>query len=467
MEINHNGMKSIENIFYAVLSLYIARKPINLKTIRTVLEIAGVPVNEKVLEALSTLVEAFETEKMEKKKQIDPRILAFLHSELERQKERTRYLEALLEEVRLPQISPEGKPTSILSGCIPRERESSQSWQEKSDEISVREVLKNVDTAFTDKREENTTNSIEEKECDQISEEKPKTTNSGLPGRYVYGIGGEGKTIRLGPIGIENSEVYTISYQNVCAIVHDCPDEPYQSNDDEVVKKWIHSHQAVLDNAKKYFTTIIPMGFDTILHSQDETTSPDQVVQDWLREDYLRLSSVMEKVSNKDEYGIQIFYEPRVVSRSIAEQSPDVKKIKEEMATKSPGLTYLYKQKLEKAVKNEMERISGEWFQDFYQQIKKYADDVVIEKTKKGGKDKVMLLNLSCLVAKENVNGLGEELETINNREGFSVRFTGPWPPYSFVAKPNLDSSVSEDHEVQSANRVTDSKNSITSQDKK
>jgi len=60
----------------------------------------------------------------------------------------------------------------------------------------------------------------------------------------------------------------------------------------------------------------------------------------------------------------------------------------------------------------------------------------VVEKTKKTEKDKVMLINLSCLVAKEKVDSLGEELEKINNMEGFTVRFTGPWPPYSFVAKP-------------------------------
>jgi len=27
-------------------------------------------------------------------------------------------------------------------------------------------------------------------------------------------------------------------------------------------------------------------------------------------------------------------------------------------------------------------------------------------------------------------------LEKINNTEGFSVRFTGPWPAYSFVSQP-------------------------------
>jgi hypothetical protein len=48
----------------------------------------------------------------------------------------------------------------------------------------------------------------------------------------------------------------------------------------------------------------------------------------------------------------------------------------------------------------------------------------------------VMLLNLSCLVAREKVDSLGKELEEINNMDGFSVHFSGPWPPYSFVAKP-------------------------------
>jgi len=56
-------------------------------------------------------------------------------------------------------------------------------------------------------------------------------------------------------------------------------------------------------------------------------------------------------------------------------------------------------------------------------------------------KGKVILLNLSCLVAKGKVDSLGEELEKIDNMEGFSVRFTGPWPPYSFVAKPSVANS--------------------------
>ena len=42
-------------------------------------------------------------------------------------------------------------------------------------------------------------------------------------------------------------------------------------------------------------------------------------------------------------------------------------------------------------------------------------------------------MNLSCLLTKDGSRELGDELEKIDAMEGFSVRYTGPWPPYSFV----------------------------------
>jgi hypothetical protein len=254
-------------------------------------------------------------------------------------------------------------------------------------------------------------------------------------GRYVYGVAAWSKEVRLGSIGIEGSEVYTIPYEDISAIVHDCSTEPYQSADDETVKNWVRTHQGVLDAANAQLGIVIPLGFDTILQPKDAASS-DQVVREWLKEEYERLHTVMRKIEGKDEYGVQVSYEPRLVIKQISEQSEEIRKIKEEMATKSPGTAYMYKQKLERTVKAETERLADEWFQDFYGRIKKHTDDIVIEKTRKLNNGQVMLLNLSCLVPKEKVDSLGKELEEINNMDGFSVHFSGPWPPYSFVAKP-------------------------------
>ena len=255
-------------------------------------------------------------------------------------------------------------------------------------------------------------------------------------GRYVYGVAAGDKEVRLGPIGMEGSEVYTIPYEDISAIVHNCSTEPYQSNNDEIVKNWVSTHQSVLDAASEQLGIVIPLGFDTILQPKDDATSPEQVVKDWLKEDYDRLREVMRKIEGKDEYGVQVSYEPGLIIKLISEQSEEIRKIKEEMAAKSPGMAYMYKQKLERAVKAETERLANMWFNDFYGRIKKHTDDIIVEKTKKLNNGKVMLLNLSCLVAREKIDSLGKELEEINSMDGFSVHFSGPWPPYSFVAKP-------------------------------
>ncbi len=46
-----------------------------------------------------------------------------------------------------------------------------------------------------------------------------------------------------------------------------------------------------------------------------------------------------------------------------------------------------------------------------------------------------MVANLSCLVKKNRLPELGETLAIIQQHDGFTVDFTGPWPPYSFVGQ--------------------------------
>jgi hypothetical protein len=257
-------------------------------------------------------------------------------------------------------------------------------------------------------------------------------------GRYLYGVAVSGKTISLGPVGIDGGEVYSIAYEGLSAIVHDCPAAPYQSPDERTVKNWVGAHQSVLDQVQRECGTVIPMGFDTILHSKDAAILPGQVVKDWLKEDYKRLQGIAEKIKGRDEYGVQITYVPGLLAKQISDESHKLQGIREKIAHSSQGTAYMYMQKLEKTIKAEMEKLAEEWFKDFYGKIKSYCDDVVVEKTKKVEGNKVMLLNLSCLVTRERVISLGEELEKINNTEGFSVHFSGPWPPYSFVTKPAI-----------------------------
>lgn len=250
--------------------------------------------------------------------------------------------------------------------------------------------------------------------------------------RYVYCIVEGNEKIALGNIGIEGSRVYTIPYQDLCAIVHNCPPEPYKSEDKEKVKLWLTTHEKVVEVAWEKFGTVLPLGFDTIIRDE-EGTSAEENMKHWVRDDYKNLKEKISKLKNKAEYGVQIFWDPKVIGEKLIENNQEIKKLNEDIKSKSKGLAYMYKQKLENLLKKQMEIESERYFKDFYKQIKRCEDEIKVEKTKKLEKGKQMLINLSCLLPREKSKILGEELEKINNMEGFYVRFTGPWPPYSFT----------------------------------
>ena len=251
-------------------------------------------------------------------------------------------------------------------------------------------------------------------------------------GRYVYCIADARETKSLGKIGIEGHKVHTIPHKDICAVVHSCPAQPYHSDDQEVVKAWVMTHQKVVDAACERWSTVLPLSFDTIIRGGAEK-SAEQNVKDWLKQEYEEFKRRIQKVRGRAEYGVQIFWEPEVIAQSLTWTSPEIRNLEEEIKTKPKGLAYMYRQKLGNLIKREMETKADEYFKDFYSRIRKYTDDVRVEKTKKAEPGLQMIMNLSCLVYRDRYTELGEELGKINRMAGFSVRFTGPWPPYSFV----------------------------------
>ncbi|MBI2851918.1 MAG: GvpL/GvpF family gas vesicle protein [Chloroflexi bacterium] len=255
-------------------------------------------------------------------------------------------------------------------------------------------------------------------------------------GLYLYGIAAGWKSINLDLVGVDGSEVYTVAEKDLCVIVHRCPAAPYQSPDRKTVTRWVKDHQNVLDRAQEVFGTVIPAGFNTILLPKDGEDSPEQAAKHWLKDNSERFSLILKGIEGKDEYGVQVFYALPALEKQLSAHSRRIRELMEEMAAKSQGTAFLYKQRIKKEMKAEIETLAKDRFHEFYQRIKSHCEDIAVEKTRKAAPEEVMLLNLSCLVAKEKAVDLGEELEKINNTDGISVRFSGPWPPYSFVTKP-------------------------------
>ena len=250
-------------------------------------------------------------------------------------------------------------------------------------------------------------------------------------GRYLYCIVPRTREVNFGPIGIDNSEVYSISHNDLSVIVHDCGASPYDSKEEKIVAEWVLSHEKVTELALDNVGTVLPFRFNTIIQAEDEE-EVDKEVLNWLTDGENALREKLEKVTGKAEYGVQISWDVQVVSNKIIKQDSEFRSLEEEIEKMPEGLAYMNRQKLENLLKKRLEKEADIYFKEFYSAIKRCADDVKIEKAKKEPAPKQMIMNLSCL-ASDSAKALGVELEKIRKLEGLFVRFTGPWPPYSFV----------------------------------
>jgi hypothetical protein len=179
------------------------------------------------------------------------------------------------------------------------------------------------------------------------------------------------------------------------------------------------------------FGTVLPLGFNTIIHTDGK--HPAQTVKSWLEGESARLRQTFERVRGKHEYGIQVFVDDETLKRSVFEENPRFQELKREMELKPEGARFMYRQTLEKSAKEALEEACERCFREVYEAALAVSEDVEVEKIKKPEDGRRMMVNLSCLLPEEKVEELSGVLAKINDREGFQVRFTGPWPPYSFV----------------------------------
>ncbi len=251
-------------------------------------------------------------------------------------------------------------------------------------------------------------------------------------GKYLYCIVNSSKKTDFGQMGIEDSLVYTVNFSDIGTVVHCCEAKPYKTEDKEKATEWILAHQYVIDLATKEFGAVIPLTFDTIFKGNDET------VKKWLSEAYPQLKALLLKLEGKAEYGVQIFLENDFLNKMI-DKSEETQRLKRELENKSGGAAYLFKKKLEKRIQLEKEVFINNYAKELYEQIKTLVDNVKLESTKREVPEKwqgtQMILNLACLVHKDKIQSMGKLLGEINKRESFAVKFTGPWPPYSFAGE--------------------------------
>lgn len=254
-------------------------------------------------------------------------------------------------------------------------------------------------------------------------------------GCYVYCVLHRGKKEEWGPIGLDGAPVFQIAQEGIACLVHRHELSPYQG-EDEQVKNWVLVHNQVVETAWKETGAVLPMTFNCIIQPV-EGHSAEEVVQAWLRKEGDHFQAKLAYLEGKVELGIQVIWTRKVLAAHLLRQDEELRLITESLQGKPRGTTYFLQQKLEKALAAKLVEKAEKDCRHQQETLAGLAEEVASNKLKKLEGERQMILNLSLLAHRDQVETIGETLDTFEE-DGVEVRFTGPWPPYSFTTSADL-----------------------------
>jgi hypothetical protein len=237
-------------------------------------------------------------------------------------------------------------------------------------------------------------------------------------GKYVYCIIKSDKPLYFGPLGLgaEPSEVHTVIYRDLAAVVSSTPmvvQDPTREN--------VLAHQRVNETVMREHT-VIPMSFGTVFKTSDD-------IVELLRSAYEAFSDVLNKMQDKFEFGLKVLWDRDETIRDIEKEDEDIRRLKTEISSQA-GSTYFarmqYGRLIDQALQSKSERYVAEIFDAL-------RDVSVASRSNKPIGDR-MIMNAAFLVARHMEQAFDARVKEIGSRyEKLTFKYTGPWPPYNFV----------------------------------
>jgi hypothetical protein len=236
--------------------------------------------------------------------------------------------------------------------------------------------------------------------------------------KYVYCIIRSAVPRRFGAIGlgVEPTDVHTVSFREVAAVVSDTPEEVLDATRENVL-----AHERVNETVMKSFT-VIPMSFGTVFKTSDD-------IVELLRGAYDAFQDVLEKMQDKLEFGLKVLWDRDVMIREIENDDDDVRRLKNEISVVR-GSTYFARMQYGRQIDAALQARSEQYVADIFAQLR---DVSVAARANKPIGDK-MIMNGAFLVSRDKETAFDAKVKEVGALyDKLNFRYTGPWPPYNFV----------------------------------
>jgi hypothetical protein len=237
-------------------------------------------------------------------------------------------------------------------------------------------------------------------------------------GKYVYCIIKTEVPLGFGPLGIgsDPSDVHTVNYRDIAAVVSNTPMVVQDPTRDNVL-----AHQRVNETVMQNHT-VIPMSFGTVFKTDDD-------IMELLRSAYDAFTDVLNKMQDKFEFGLKVLWDRDLIIREIEEEDEDIRRLKGEISSQK-GSTYFARMQYGRLIDAALQARSERYVAEIFQALR---DVSVASRSNKPIGDR-MIMNAAFLVARQREDAFDARVKEIGRRyDKLTFKYTGPWPPYNFV----------------------------------
>ena len=178
-------------------------------------------------------------------------------------------------------------------------------------------------------------------------------------------------------------------------------------------------------------TSVVPLRFGTIYL---ERSNIEEMLDDRLED----LLSIIERLREREEWGVNIYCDRARVLDAIVSLSPRLRELTDEAERATPGQPYLMRKKIEAMradeARTEIKRASGE----IEERLSRLSDGAVRLRVLKdeASEHGDTVAKLAFLVARARFEDFRAEAERLADEHagaGFRLELTGPWPAYNFT----------------------------------
>jgi hypothetical protein len=245
-----------------------------------------------------------------------------------------------------------------------------------------------------------------------------ETVTAGSRGKYVYCIIEATDALKFGTIGIgaDPSDVYTVHFKTLAAVVSDAPLEVLDSTRENVL-----AHERVNETVMRDHT-VIPMSFGTIFKTRQD-------IVELLRSAADAFGDVLNKMQNKLEFGLKVLWDRDLAIREVEAEDDDIGRLKIEISGQK-GPTYFARMQYGRLVDAALQAKSERYVAEILDELR---DVSVASRINKPIGDK-MIMNAAFLISRDREGAFDSRVKSIASRfDKLTFKYTGPWPPYNFV----------------------------------